>query len=182
MAQLEVHNLKKIYTTRFGGNQVQALSDVSFDRGIRGVCGRYGRVRLRKDDASQHSGGPGPAHLRPGPSERPGLSPPSPRADLAAFRRENLGFVFQDFNLLDTFSLQDNILLPLVLAGVPYGQMQKRLQPLAAQLGLDGASEEVPLRGLRRSEAAGRCGPGSHHPSPADPGRRAHRRPGLPRL
>ena len=49
-------------------------------------------------------------------------------SERAAFRRDNLGFVFQEFNLLDTFSLQDNIFLPLVLAGAPYVEMVKRLE------------------------------------------------------
>ena len=89
-----------------------------------------------------------------------------PEGRLAAFRRENLGFVFQDFNLLDTFSLQDNILLPLVLAGVPYGQMQKRLQPLAAQLAPDGALKKFPHEVSGGQKAAGRCGwPASPIPS-----------------
>ena len=83
-----------------------------------------------------------------------------PEGRLAAFRRENLGFVFQDFNLLDTFSLQDNILLPLVLAGVPYGQMQKRLQPLAAQLGLTELLKKFPYEvsgGQKQRAAAARA-------------------------
>ena len=65
--------------------------------------------------------------------------------EIAAFRRDNLGFVFQDFNLLDTFSVRDNILLPLVLAGKTYPEMAKRLAPLARRLGLGGAAGEVPL-------------------------------------
>ena len=60
-----------------------------------------------------------------------------PEGDLAAFRRDNLGFVFQEFNLLDTFSIEDNIFLPLVLAGMKYEQMQERLAPIAAQLGMN---------------------------------------------
>ena len=62
MAILEVSNVKKIYTTRFGGNQVEALKNVSFQRGTRRICGDHGRVRFRKDDPSQYPGGAGPAH------------------------------------------------------------------------------------------------------------------------
>jgi len=64
--------------------------------------------------------------------------------ELAAFRRSNLGFVFQDFNLLPTFSLRDNILLPLVLAGESYREMEKRLQPLARRLGISGLLAKFP--------------------------------------
>lgn len=56
--------------------------------------------------------------------------------ELSAFRRDNLGFVFQDFNLLDTFSLKDNIFLPLVLAGKDYGFMEQKLRPIAEKLGI----------------------------------------------
>lgn len=79
-----------------------------------------------------------------------------PEGRLAAFRRENLGFVFQDFNLLDTFSIQDNILLPLVLAGTSYSQMQTRLSPLAAQLGLTELLKKFPyeVSGGQKQRAA----------------------------
>ena len=59
-----------------------------------------------------------------------------PERTLAAFRREHLGFVFQDFNLLDSFSLKDNIFLPLVLSGMKYEEMNRRLQPIAKELGI----------------------------------------------
>ena len=65
-------------------------------------------------------------------------------SELADFRRQNLGFVFQDFNLLDTFSLKDNILLPLVLAARPYSEMESRLLPLARKLGIEGLLEKYP--------------------------------------
>ena len=64
--------------------------------------------------------------------------------DLSAFRRDNLGFVFQDFNLLDTFSLEDNIFLPLVLAGQKYSQMSKELTPLAQKLGITQLLKKYP--------------------------------------
>ena len=64
--------------------------------------------------------------------------------DIAAFRRDNLGFVFQDFNLLDTFSVKDNILLPLVLARKDYPEMEKRLLPLAEELGIADLLKKYP--------------------------------------
>ena len=76
--------------------------------------------------------------------------------DLAAFRRDNLGFVFQDFNLLDTFSLRDNILLPLVLSGMAYGEMTKRLTPLAKKLGIGDILDKYPyeVSGGQKQRAA----------------------------
>ena len=57
--------------------------------------------------------------------------------DLAAFRRDHLGFVFQDFNLLNTFNIKDNIFLPLVLQGKSLSMMQKRLAILASSLEIE---------------------------------------------
>ena len=67
-----------------------------------------------------------------------------PDRQLAAFRRENLGFVFQDFNLLDNFSIRDNIFLPLVLAGKKYQEMEEKLVPLASSLGITSLLEKFP--------------------------------------
>ena len=100
--------------------------------------------------------------------------------EISAFPRDHLGFVFQDFNLLDTFSLQDTSSLPLVLAGKKYDEMKKRIDPIAHRLGIWGAAAKVPLRGLRRPKAAGGHCPGHHHLPGAHLGRRAHRRLGLP--
>ena len=118
MAILEVQGLKKIYTTRFGGNQVQALSDVSFsvEQGeyvaIMGESGS-GKTTLLNILAALDKPTGGKVFL-----EGRDLTAVREK-EIAAFRRDNLGFVFQDFNLLDTFSLKDNIFLPLVLAGLP---------------------------------------------------------------
>ena len=71
--------------------------------------------------------------------------PRSKESDRAAFRRDHLGFVFQEFNLLDTFSVEDNIYLPLVLAGVPQKELSVRLEPIAAPARHYGAAEKVPV-------------------------------------
>ena len=116
MAILEVHNLKKIYTTRFGGNQVQALTDVSFDLEsgeFVAVMGESGSGKTTLLNILAALDRPTSGQVLLNGKDLTAI----PEGRLAAFRRENLGFVFQDFNLLDTFSLQDNILLPLVLAG-----------------------------------------------------------------
>lgn len=75
---------------------------------------------------------------------------------IAAFRRDNLGFVFQDFNLLDTFSLEDNIYLPLVLAGLKHNEMKKRLVPIANQLGITDLLKKYPyeVSGGQKQRAA----------------------------
>ena len=128
MSLLEVRHLKKVYTTRFGGNQVEALRNVNFtvEAGeyvaIMGESGS-GKTTLLNILAALDRPTSGEILLN-GKS----LSKIS-QNKLAAFRRDNLGFVFQEFNLLDTFSIQDNIYLPLVLAGVPYEEMERRLKP-----------------------------------------------------
>ena len=135
MSLLEVQHLQKIYTTRFGGSQVTALADVNFSVepgeyvAIMGESGS-GKTTLLNILAALDRPTAGEVFLN-----EKALSDIRER-DLAAFRRSHLGFVFQDFNLLDTFSLQDNIFLPLVLAGKDYREMQKKLRPIAEQLGI----------------------------------------------
>lgn len=135
MAILEVHSLQKIYTTRLAGNQVQALSDVSFSVNegeyiaIMGESGS-GKTTLLNILAALDKPTSGMVLLN-------GKNIVDiPEKEMSAFRRDNLGFVFQDFNLLDTFDLKDNILLPLVLSGIPYQEMMSRLRPIAAKLGI----------------------------------------------
>lgn len=128
MAVLEVKNLKKIYRPRFGGNQVQALSRVNFsvEEGeyvaIMGESGS-GKTTLLNIMAALDKPTEGDVYLDGKP-----LSAVKDK-DISEFRRDNLGFVFQEFNLLDTFNLRDNILLPLVLKGMSYKEMIKRIQP-----------------------------------------------------
>lgn len=143
MTILEVQNLKKTYTTRFGGNQVEALKNVTFsvEEGeyvaIMGESGSGkttllnilaaldkptgGRIKLKGRDLST-----------------------VPEREIATFRRQNLGFVFQDFNLLDTFSLRDNIYLPLVLAGEDYREMAQKIRPIAQALHITELLEKYP--------------------------------------
>ena len=135
MAILEVNNLKKVYTTRLGGNQVEALKNLSFsvEEGeyvaIMGESGS-GKTTLLNILAALDKPTSGQVILN-------GKNIVDIREkEISAFRRENLGFVFQDFNLLDNFSLKDNIVLPLVLSGVDYKEMERRITPIAAQLGI----------------------------------------------
>ena len=155
MAMLQVECLKKIYTTRFGGNQVQALSDVSFSVetgeyvAIMGESGS-GKTTLLNILAALDQPTSGKV-FRDGKD----LTMVKER-EISAFRRDNLGFVFQDFNLLDTFSLKDNIFLPLVLAGKSPKEMELRLNPIAEQLGITHLLEKYPyeVSGGQKQRAA----------------------------
>jgi putative ABC transport system ATP-binding protein len=140
---LEVHNLKKIYTTRFGANQVQALTNVSFSVeggeyiAIMGESGS-GKTTLLNILASLDKPTGGDVILNGASIVSIG------EKAISAFRRDNLGFVFQDFNLLDTFSVRDNIFLPLVLAGRRYNEMETRLLPIAKRLGITDILTKYP--------------------------------------
>ncbi len=155
MAILEVKKIKKVYTTRFGGNQVQALSDVTFsvEKGeyvaIMGESGS-GKTTLLNILAALDKATAGQVLLN-----GKNLSAIRER-ELSAFRRQNLGFVFQDFNLLDTFSLQDNIFLPLVLAGKGYNEMRTRLMTIAGKLGINEILGKYPyeVSGGQKQRAA----------------------------
>lgn len=155
MALLEVRNLKKIYTARMGGNKVQALEDVSFsvEQGeyvaIMGESGS-GKTTLLNIMASLDRPTGGQVILA-------GKNMADiKQKELCAFRRDNLGFVFQDFNLLDSLSLRDNIFLPMVLAGCEAGKMEERLRPLAKKLGIEALLEKYPyeVSGGQKQRAA----------------------------
>lgn len=159
MKLLEVNNLKKIYATRFGGNQVQALSNVTFsvEKGeyaaIMGESGS-GKTTLLNILASLDKPTSGEVLLQ---GENIVAMKES---EITAFRRDNLGFVFQDFNLLDTFSLKDNIFLPLVLSGKSYEEMEKRLIPIAEKLGIKDILSKFPYEvsgGQKQRAAAARA-------------------------
>lgn len=143
MALLEVNHLKKIYTTRFGGNQVQALTNVSFsvEQGeyvaIMGESGS-GKTTLLNILASLDKPTEGEVLLNG--QDITGIK----EKEISDFRRKNLGFVFQDFNLLDTFSIKDNIFLPLVLSGQQYQEMSHRIEPISQRLGIAAILEKFP--------------------------------------
>ncbi len=155
MAMLEAKCLEKVYTTRFGANQVKALSGVSFsvDEGeyvaVMGESGS-GKTTLLNILAALDQPTKGEVIL-----DGKRLSKVSEK-QMSAFRRDNLGFVFQDFNLLDTFTLKDNIFLPLVLAGEKYSAMEARLKPIAEQLGITQLLNKYPyeVSGGQKQRAA----------------------------
>lgn len=155
MALLEVTNVKKIYTTRFGGNQVQALKNVTFSVeagefvAIMGESGS-GKTTLLNILASLDRPTEGEVLLEGKSIVR------LTEKEISAFRRKNLGFVFQDFNLLDTFSLRDNIYLPLVLAGEDYREMEQKIRPIAKALRITDILDKYPyeVSGGQKQRAA----------------------------
>ena len=152
---LEVQGLQKIYTTRFGGSKVEALKNVNFtvDSGeyvaIMGESGS-GKTTLLNILAALDKPTAGQVILdgRDLSQIREG--------QIAAFRRDNLGFVFQEFNLLDTFTLEDNIFLPMVLAGKSHREMSQRLISIARQLGITELLKKYPyeVSGGQKQRAA----------------------------
>ena len=155
MSILEVKGLRKVYTTRFGGNQVEALRNVSFsvEQGeyvaVMGESGS-GKTTLLNILAALDKPTAGSVVLDGRELSKVG------DADAATFRRDNLGFVFQEFNLLDTFSLEDNIALPLVLAGKGYREINERLMPVARRLGIAELLKKYPyeVSGGQKQRAA----------------------------
>lgn len=155
MSMLEVSGLRKVYTNHLGGQLVEALKDVTFtvEKGeyvaIMGESGS-GKTTLLNILAALDRPTAGTVRLDGQELSR------IRDADAAAFRRDRLGFVFQEFNLLDTFTLEDNIYLPLVLAGRSAGEMRQRLQPVAARLGLTELLNKYPyeVSGGQKQRAA----------------------------
>ena len=155
MSILEVNGLKKVYTTRLGGNKVEALKNVTFsvEQGeyvaIMGESGS-GKTTLLNILAALDKPTSGTVLLDGRDIGK------IKESSLAAFRRDHLGFVFQDFNLLDTFSLEDNIYLPLVLAGKSYREMQQKIAPIAERLAITDILKKYPyeVSGGQKQRAA----------------------------
>ena len=155
MSILEVSGLRKVYTSRLGGSRVEALRNVSFtvEQGeyvaIMGESGS-GKTTLLNILAALDE--PTAGTVRLDGHELGKIR----EKDAAAFRRDNLGFVFQEFNLLDTFTLEDNIYLPLVLMGMSYEDMRARLLPIARELGLTELLQKFPyeVSGGQKQRAA----------------------------
>ena len=155
MTILDVKGVKKTYVPRFGGAPVEALRGVSFSAeegeyvAIMGESGS-GKTTLLNILAALDRPTAGTVTLD-------GMDLGKIREDrVAAFRRESLGFVFQEFNLLDTFTVEDNMLLPLVLANQPAGKMRQRLKPLVERLGIADLLKKYPyeISGGQKQRAA----------------------------
>ena len=155
MSLLEVKGLKKVYKTRFGSHAVEALKNVNFtvEEGeyvaIMGESGS-GKTTLLNILAALDKPTAGTVLLDGRDFSR------IRESAVAAFRRDNLGFVFQEFNLLDTFTLEDNIYLPLVLAGKNWRDMRARLDPIAGTLGIEKLLKKYPyeVSGGQKQRAA----------------------------
>lgn len=155
MSILEVNQVKKVYTTRFGSNKVMALKNVNFSieqgeyTAIMGESGA-GKTTLLNILAALDRPSSGSVILDGKDITR------VKEREISEFRRDNIGFVFQDFNLLDTFSMEDNIYLPLVLAGKPYREMKERLIRLAAMLNITDILKKYPyeVSGGQKQRAA----------------------------
>ena len=143
MAVLEVNHIKKVYKTRMGGEEITALRDVHFsvEKGefvaIMGESGS-GKTTLLNILASLDT--PTVGKVLVGGKDYSTLKDD----ERAIFRRENLGFIFQDFNLLDNFTIEDNIRLPLVLAGENHKTMDQKVVPMARSLGIDQLLKKYP--------------------------------------
>ena len=155
MSILEVAGLRKVYTTRFGGNKVEALRNVNFtveDGEYVAVMGESGSGKTTLLNILAALDKPTAGRVVLDGQELGSV----PESKIAAFRRDNLGFVFQEFNLLDTFTLEDNIFLPLVLAGVSVQEMRSRISPVAEQLGIGELLKKYPyeVSGGQKQRAA----------------------------
>ena len=155
MSLLEVRNVKKVYTTRLGVNQVQALSNVNFsveDGEYVAIMGESGSGKTTLLNILAALDRPTAGEILLNGKNTVEIK----NKELSAFRRTNLGFVFQDFNLLDTFSLKDNIFLPLVLSGEQYPQMMQKLEPIAKKLEITHLLEKYPyeVSGGQKQRAA----------------------------
>lgn len=155
MSILEVTGLRKVYTTRFGGNKVEALRNVNFtveDGEYVAVMGESGSGKTTLLNILAALDKPTAGRVVLDGQELGSV----PESRIAAFRRDNLGFVFQEFNLLDTFTLEDNIFLPLVLAGVSFQVMRSRISPVAEQLGIGELLKKYPyeVSGGQKQRAA----------------------------
>ena len=143
MPILEVNNLRKIYTTRLGANRVEALKNVSFsvEKGeYVAVMGESGSGKTTLLNILAALDKPTSGEVKLGGRNIAEVK----EADITRFRRENLGFVFQDFNLLDTFNIRDNIFLPLVLSDKGFAEMQRRLVPIAKKLNITDILNKYP--------------------------------------
>ena len=143
MALLEIQNLQKTYHTRFGGRAVQALSNVTFsvnEGEYVAVMGESGSGKTTLLNLLATLDRPTSGRILLEGRDLCRLK----ENESAAFRREKLGFVFQDFNLMDNFSVMDNIFLPLVLSGKKYPEMRERLKPIAEGLGISDIMKKYP--------------------------------------
>lgn len=159
MKVLKVNNIKKVYASKYGGNVYNAVNGVSFDIekgdfvGIMGPSGA-GKSTLLNLIATIDT--PTSGSIEIGGQEILGLKEPA----LSTFRRDKLGFIFQDYNLLDTLTLKENIMLPLTLSKISSEEIDRRTEGIAISLGIKGILEKYPYEvsgGQKQRAAAARA-------------------------
>ncbi len=155
MSLLEVTGLKKTYSTRFGAQKVEALKNVCFsveEGEFIAIMGESGSGKTTLLNILAALDRPTGGTVMLGGRDMSKIK----ESSLAAFRRDNLGYVFQEFNLLDTFTVEDNIYLPLVLAGKPFKEMQAKLMNVSQRLGISALLKKYPyeISGGQKQRAA----------------------------
>lgn len=140
---LEVEHIQKYYGS--GDNITKAINDISFSvekgefLGIMGTSGS-GKTTLLNCISTIDTVSAGHVYL-----EGKDVTEIRPKS-LARFRRENLGFVFQDFNLLDTLTISENIALALAISKVPAAEVEPRILDMAEKLNISGLLTKYPYQ------------------------------------
>ena len=155
MGILEVNHIKKVYKTKIGGTEVEALKDIHFNvesGEFVAIMGESGSGKTTLLNILAALDNPTSGRVCVAGKDLTAIRD----KDRAEFRRNNLGFIFQDFNLLDNFSIEDNIMLPLVLAGEDYKTMRAKLFPIASSLAIDSLLKKYPyeVSGGQKQRAA----------------------------
>ena len=130
---LEVQNIKKIYRSRFGKNDLEALKSINFtveEKEYIAIMGESGSGKTTLLNILALLDRPTSGKVILMGKDLQEIKD----SEMAKFRRENLGFVFQDFNLLDNLSVKENILLPLVLSDEKISVMEEKLLKIAKKL------------------------------------------------
>lgn len=159
MSVLETKNLSRIYGNSSSDNYVKALDklNISIEEGefvgIMGPSGS-GKTTLLNILATIDSPTSGEVLIN---GKNPHRLTPD---DLAVFRRRNLGFIFQEFNLLDTLSLKENIIFPLVLEKQSSKEIESKLEEVTKALGINNILNKKPYEisgGQQQRVAAARA-------------------------
>ncbi|BCZ48262.1 ABC transporter ATP-binding protein [Clostridium gelidum] len=159
MNVMEVRNIKKVYSSKFGGNESQALKDVTFsvEKGeFLGIMGPSGSGKSTLLNVISTIDTPSDGTVKIGGKSIINLD----EDELSNFRRRKLGFIFQDYNLLDTLTLKENIILPLSLAKVSVTLIEEKVKKISTILGIEDILNKYPYEvsgGQKQRAAAARA-------------------------
>lgn len=159
MEVLNVQNLKKVYGSKFGGVKYPALNDINLkvEKGeFVGIMGPSGSGKTTFLNVISTIDKPTAGKVFVDGNDITNLREPH----LSSFRKQKLGFIFQDFNLLDTMTLKENIVLPLALSKTPYSEITSRLNDISVKLGIDQVLNKYPYEvsgGQKQRAAAARA-------------------------